>query len=683
MNISFVHLRVHSAYSFGVSIAPVASLALAAKAAGMPALALTDHHGLYGLPALVWACREHDLQPIIGCEVSLAVEVEWGMERPPHFARNWVIPRLILLAETPVGYRNLLQIVQQLRVPEGERRSQNPALRYAVLAKNATGLIVLSGSWDGLLPQAWLAGGEEGVRRVLRSLRRILSPQQLRIEVQDHGWPIQRKMNRDLLQLARQWALPVVATHTVCAVREEDQAARAAMVVHAARGGEAASWRFFNHDCALLSVQAMRQRFAELPAALAETVRIAERCSQATSSFCFSPSLPAAPLPVGREEHHHLRDLSYRGARIRYADPLPQEVQQRLEEELATVFSLGMTTYLLIVADVVRYAHRMGIACGPGRGSAAGSLLVYTLGITDVDPIQCDLLFARFLHAERKGFPDIDLDVDDRRRPELLSYLKTQYGEENVAQMVAFGSWTPRLALQALAPQCKVSKELLKQWLQWIPRTSTTLEVAFQSAPAFRRQLEEPVYTTLRTFLQHWVGLPRQVVTHPAGVIITSRSLVEQFPLEVGTHAMWRIQYDMHVLRKLGFLKLDILGLRHLAILDSIRSVQSHIPDGDAATYQLLARGDTVGLFQVESPGMRRLLRTIRPTRLDDLMDILALHRPGTQAYANRYLRFPKSQRPGSSVEGGGSPRCSRGSGSPPLYAWGADIPGTGYGYGP
>ncbi|WP_147675144.1 DNA polymerase III subunit alpha [Numidum massiliense] len=647
---SFVHLHVHTPFSLLDGAAPIPRLVTQAKKLGMDYLALTDHGVLHGVVPFYRLCEKVGIQPIIGCEVYVA-KGRMSDRVPPKTEK---IHHLVLLAENAIGYRNLLQLSSEAHL---RGFYYKPRVDKQILRQYSEGLIALSSCLAGEVNHALLNGEVARGRELAEEYRDIFGSDNFFLELQDHGLPEQKVVNRRLIALSEQTGIPLVATNDVHYVDRADRAAHDCLLCigTGAKLSDRERLRFASDQYYLKSGAEMASLFRHVPEALANTVRIARRC-QLTLDFD-QIVLPAFPLPQGRTAAGTLKELAYRGAERRYGE-VDDAVKSRLDHELRVIDEMGFNDYFLIVWDFVRYAHERGIATGPGRGSAAGSLVSYCLRITDIDPLKYNLLFERFLNPGRRTMPDIDIDFNYERRDEVIQYVIDKYGADRVAQIATFGTLAPRAAVRDVGRVMGLAYKQVDQVAKCIPNApGMTMEKAFAASPDLKalvaRGSEEEALIGRARQLE---GFPRHVSTHAAGVVIAPESLTRYVPLMRGSdgdHVL--TQYPMEDLEAIGLLKMDFLGLRNLTVIErTIASIEAHtgervsfaaIGDDDRQTYDMLARGDTTGVFQLESAGMRRVLRELQPTRFEDVIAVLALYRPGPMEHIGEYIEARHGRR--------------------------------------
>ncbi|MBX6377172.1 MAG: DNA polymerase III subunit alpha, partial [Clostridia bacterium] len=647
MRQEFVHLHVHSEYSLLDGAARVAELPQRARELGMAAVALTDHGVMYGAVEFYKACRQHEVRPVLGCEVYVAPRSRFDREprvddRPYH---------LVLLAEDEVGYRNLVRLVSLASL---EGFYYKPRVDKELLAAHARGLVCLTGCLGGEVPRLLQEGREEEARRAAGQYLEIFGRDHFFVEVQDHGLEVERRLNPRLVALARELGVGVVATNDAHYLRRDDAAAHDVLL--SIQTGKALDdpqrLRFPNDEFYLKSPEEMAERFRDLPEALVNSVAIAERCR---FDFRFGEiKLPRYELPEGYDAAGYLRKLCEERFPQRYPDG-PGEARERLDYELRVIEQMGYAGYFLIVWDFIHYARSRGIAVGPGRGSAAGSLVAYVLGITDIDPLRHHLLFERFLNPERVSMPDMDIDFDDQRRGEVIEYVVRKYGSDRVAQIITFGRMLARAVVRDVGRALGLGYAEVDRIAKMVPaQLGMTLERALEANPELRdAQDADPTVRRLLDLARRLEGLPRHASVHAAGVVIARDPLMEDVPLQQMADGVVVTQFPMNVLEELGLLKFDFLGLRTLSVLEETRRLVrettgedldlTRLPLDDPDTYEALGRGETAGVFQLESGGMRDMLRDLRPTCIEDIIAAVALYRPGPMENIPDFVRAKHS----------------------------------------
>jgi len=648
------HLHVHSEYSLLDGACKIDALAQRAAGFGQPALGLTDHGVMNGAVELFKACAKHDLKPIFGCELYL---VDDRRARPTgRFERN----HLTLLAQNDAGYRNLVKL-SSAGFLEGLHRGK-PTVDMELLATHGEGIIVLTGCLQGRLARRIVEGRPADARAHADDLLNAFGPEQVYFEVQRNGLPEQDAANEGVVALARELGRPLVGTADVHYLRREDYRDHGALLcVQTKSTLKAPKMSFDRNEFFLKSSAEMAEAFAPWPEAVTTTLEIAERCS--VELELGKQLIPRYPTSDGRPEGEELRRLVGEGLRARYGDPPPAEAVARAEMELGVIERMGYSAYFLIVWDFVRFAKEEGIAVGPGRGSAAGSIVSYCLAITDVDPLAYDLLFERFLNPERVSMPDIDIDFSVRGRERVIRYVTEKYGRDAVAQIVTFGKMLPRAATRdaarVLGHEYGIGDRLAKLIPDPIMGRAPSFEDCLKDGEPLRGAYDaEPVAREIVDLAKGLEGIVRNSSIHAAAVVIADRPLTDIVPLQLaeagtgpdGAKAYRTVtQYSMKPIEDIGLLKMDFLGLRNLDVIEDALDIiarslgerpdMTTLPLDDERTYEMLARGDSVGVFQFESEGMREALKKVCPTEFDDLVALVALYRPGAMDQIPAYAR--------------------------------------------
>jgi len=641
---NFVHLHLHTDYSLLDGACEIGELTTEAARRGMPAVAVTDHGNLFAAANFYHQAMTHGVKPIIGCEVYVAPDSHKNRgtdaERSNH---------LVLLCENEQGYRNLIQLVSTGFL---EGFYYKPRVDHELLAQHSQGLIALSACLRGEVADALLAEKYDQARANAYRLRDIFGKGNFFLEVQDQGLDIEPRINRDLVKLSRESGIPLVATNDCHYLTKSD--AHAQEVLLCIQTGKTMSdgqrMKFATDQFYFKTAEEMAQVFRELPDAIARTVAIAERCNVKIQRV--SNPFPEFKVPEGETTDSYFEKVAREGfqLRVRQLERLAEQhrlrhpladYERRLSDEIRMIQKMRFAGYFLIVWDFIRYARSQGVPVGPGRGSAAGSLVSYALQITDVDPLQYDLLFERFLNPERISMPDIDIDFCMRRRGEVIDYVHKTYGEKSVAQIITFGTMAAKAVLKDVGRALDMPYGEVDKIAKLVPATlNIELKDALKQTPQLEalRQSDERVRELVEVALR-LEGLARHASTHAAGVVISPQPLTDIVPLYKSNKEEIATQYDMNALERIGLLKMDFLGLTTLTVLDdAVRLIQqnrgvdvdlSTLALADPAVYALFSRGDTTGIFQFESHGMRDILKRYQPTRLEDLTALNALYRPG------------------------------------------------------
>jgi DNA polymerase-3 subunit alpha len=641
---NFVHLHLHTDYSLLDGACEIGELTAEAARRGMPAVAVTDHGNLFAAANFFHQAGTHGVKPIIGCEVYVAPDNHKNRgsdaERSNH---------LVLLAENEEGYHNLIQLVSTGFL---DGFYYKPRVDHDLLQQHSKGLIALSACLRGEVADALLSDKYDQAKTNAYRLRDIFGKGNFFLEVQDQGMEIETRINRDLVKLSRETGIPLVATNDCHYLTRSD--AHAQEVLMCIQTGKTMSdgqrMKFATDQFYFKTAEEMVQVFRELPDAVSRTVTIADRCNvkiqRVTNPF------PEFKVPDGYTTDSYFEKVVREGflTRAPMLERLSGEnrlrhplsvYESRLTSEIEMIKKMRFAGYFLIVWDFIHYARAQGVPVGPGRGSAAGSLVSYALHITDVDPLQYDLLFERFLNPERVSLPDIDIDFCMRRRGEVIDYVRQKYGDKSVAQIITFGTMAAKAVLKDAGRALDMPYGEVDRLAKMVPTTlNISLEDALKQSPQLdsMREKDERVKELIEVALR-LEGLARHASTHAAGVVISPRPLTEIVPLYKSNKDEISTQYDMNALERIGLLKMDFLGLTTLTVLsDAVKLIKQNrgieidldaLPLDDEASYKIFARGDTTGIFQFESHGMRDILRRYQPTRLEDLTALNALYRPG------------------------------------------------------
>ena len=630
---AFAHLHVHTEYSLLDGASRVKELIRRTKELGMDSVAITDHGVMYGAVRFYKEAKAQGVHPVIGCEVYLAP----GMRQERAEVDGTRYYHLILLAENKTGYRNLVELISLANI---EGYYYKPRIDKELLRQYHEGVIALSACVAGEIPQAILRGNNERAEALVAEYVEIFGQNNFFLEIQDHGLPEEKTVNRALRELAKKYDIGLVATNDVHYVHANDSEFHDILLcVQTGRTiNDPDRMRFSGPDYYLKSEEEMAALFADYPEALENTARIAARCQV---DFTFGElQLPFYPLPEHFEsDDAYLRALCEERLSSRYAD-VTDEIRTRLDYELDVIHGMGYASYFLIVWDFINYARGHGVEVGPGRGSAAGSIVAYLLGITNIDPLRYALLFERFLNPERVSMPDIDIDFDDINRGRVISYVKERYGEDHVAQIATFGTMGAKGAIRDVGRVLEMSFSEVSAITKLVPaELNITLERALKESSDFRRLYDEDESVRRVIDLARRIeGLPRNISIHAAGVVIAKEPLASQVPVWVSEGTLVT-EFDKDDVEALGLLKMDFLGLRTLTIIaDTVRHVcASHgieldvdaIPLVDEKTSQMLCNGDTGAVFQMESAGMTNLVKDLQPKGFVDLIPTVALYRPG------------------------------------------------------
>ncbi|MBR2583152.1 MAG: DNA polymerase III subunit alpha [Oscillospiraceae bacterium] len=636
---SFVHLHVHSEYSLLDGACRIDALAKRVKEMGQTAVALTDHGVMYGAVAFYKACRAAGVKPIIGCEVYVAPR---GMTDKEH-GRDNDYSHLILLCKNETGYRNLCYLVS-MAFTEGFYI--RPRIDWALLREHAEGLVCLSGCLAGEIQQKIIHDDYAGAKERALWLREVFG-EDFYLEIQDHGIREERVAARGCDRIRRETGIPLVLTNDAHYVARDDAYNQdVLMCIQMGRTvDDPVRMKFETQEFFLKDEAEMRALYPDWQEAADNTVKIAEKCA---FDFAFGHyHLPRFKLPAGEDSSAaYLRKLCEKGFAERYGDR--PEVREQLDYELGVIEKMGFVDYFLIVQDFINYAKRQDIPVGPGRGSAAGSVVSYCLHITDVDPIKYSLFFERFLNPERVSMPDIDVDFCVNRRGEVIDYVTRLYGADHVAQIVTFGTMAARMAIRDVARALDISYAEADTAAKQIPSTlNMTIDEALRLSKPLKELYDgDEKMKKLIDTARALEGMPRHASTHAAGVVITERPVYEYVPLAKNDESVV-CQYQMTTLEELGLLKMDFLGLRNLTVLkDAEDMVRRHtpdfridaVPDDDKETFRMLSEGKTSGVFQLESAGMTGVCTSLKPQSIEDITAVIALYRPGPMDSIPRFI---------------------------------------------
>ena len=637
----FTHLHLHTEYSLLDGACSIKPLVARLKELGMDACAVTDHGVMYGVVDFYRACKDAGIHPVIGCEVYVCPDMD---EKQSAFREY---SHLVLLCENNEGYKNLSRLVS-----EGFTRGfyYRPRVDYKLLEKYSGGLIALSACLSGDLPKLLLDGRDNEARQVAQKYLDIFGRGNFFVELQDHGIPEEKQVLPRLVKLAREMDIPLVITNDCHYLTADD--AEAQEVLMCIQTGKTLSdpnrMKMTTRELYVKSEAEMRALFPNFPDAIENTAKIAARCNV---EFDFSTThLPKFPLPEGETDAlAYLRALCEKGLRERYGEGR-EDARERMEYELGVISGMGYVDYFLIVWDFIHYARTHGVGVGPGRGSGAGSIVAYCLGITAIDPIQYNLLFERFLNPERVSMPDIDVDFDYERRGQVIDYVRRRYGQDHVAQIITFGTMAARAVIRDVGRVMDLSYQETDRLAKLVPfELGMTLERALSLSTELRRIYEgdERVREVIDT-AKKLEGMPRNASTHAAGVLITSEPVVNYVPLQTNDDVV-TTQFPMGTLEALGLLKMDFLGLRTLnVIMDTIALAikagaepfkSEDIPLDDPGVYKLISDGDTDGVFQLESAGMKQFLTNMKPENFEDVIAAISLYRPGPMESIPRYIQ--------------------------------------------
>lgn len=657
----FVHLHVHSEYSMLDGACRVSDMVAAAAGQSMPAVAITDHGVMYGVVPFYQAAKDKGVKPIIGCEVYITDGSRF--DRKTETSARSHANHLVLLATNEIGYRNLVRLVS---VAHLEGFYYKPRIDKEILGRHSEGLIGMTACLKGEVPSRLVADDEKGALALAGQYADIFGKDRFFLEVQDHLIPDQRKANKAMVGLARKTGLGLVATNDVHYLKQEHAEAHEVLLCLQTQTvmSDPKRMRYASSEFYFKTGDEMAALFREIPDAISNTVRIAERCNV---EFSFGQlHFPQFQVPPPQSQKDYLCRLCEEGLSRLYGvrnprdpgTPREKELVERYRFELGVIEKTGFINYFLVVWDFIHFAKTHGIPVGPGRGSGAGSLVAYLLGITGIDPLQYGLIFERFLNPERVSPPDFDIDFCQTRRGEVIEYVKDKYGRDNCAQIITFGSLGAKTVIRDVGRALELSFAECDKLAKMVPEDpKITLQKALESNPEFKKAYE--TNENCKRILDYGFvleGLYRNAGTHAAGVVIGEKPLIEIVPLARDKEGQIITQYSMEPIGKIGLLKMDFLGLKTLTVIqeavDLVRQNRGEtididkIPVDDPKTYELFQRGDTVGVFQFESGGMRDLMSKLGPTKIDELIAMNALYRPGAMQYIDSYINRKHGREP-------------------------------------
>ena len=642
----FVHLHLHSEYSLLDGACRISEIPAAAKRAGHTACAITDHGAMYGAVAFYRACKKEGIKPIIGCEVYVAPGDRHVREHSA-FANSY---HLVLLCKNEIGYRNLIYLVSEAFVSGFYSK---PRIDMELLKSHHEGLIALSACLAGYIPRHIMSGEYDKAEKYALEMKELFG-EDFYLEVQDHGLPDQKTVNSAIFSMAEKLSIETVATNDVHYLRRADCEAQAILLCiqtgSCIKDGRPIG--FETDEFYYKETWEMERLFPDHPEAIANTAKVAEKCN---FDFEFGHTyLPGYTCPNGEDPGQYLKTLATEGlsrreaaGEVSYELHPKEEYLSRVEYELGVIDKMGYSRYYLIVWDFVNYSKSVGIPVGPGRGSGAGSLVAYLVGITDIDPMRFDLLFERFLNPERVSMPDFDIDFCYNRRDEAIQYVRDKYGADHTSQIITFGTMAARAAVRDVGRALGLSYGEVDAVARLIPQDlNMTLDEAMKSKELREMYDASPDVRRLIDTARRLEGMPRHASTHAAGVVITEKPVTDYVPVALN-NGVTVTQYDMTTVADLGLLKFDFLALRYLTVIDNAeKQIKqrlpdfsiAHIPLDDKKTYALISKGNTDGVFQLESPGMKQTLMQLRPEHIDDIIAAIALFRPGPMSSIPKYI---------------------------------------------
>lgn len=644
---TFTHLHIHTQYSLLDGFCKMKDLVSRTKELGMQAIAITDHGVMFGVIDFYKECKKQGIKPIIGCEIYTT---ERSMaDRDAKLDRSSY--HLVLLAENNKGYQNLAKIVS---IAYTDGFYYKPRVDNSVLRKYSEGIIALTGCIAGKVPQKIIKDDLVGAKKELEELIDIFGKNNVYVELQDHGIFEEKKSNEQLVKLAKEYGLKLVATNDAHYVKKEDAYHHDILlcIQTASTYDDPNRMRFENDEFYVKSEEEMLSLFPYAPEAIANTAEVAERCNVEFEFHNYH--LPKYALPEGYDNSKiYLRELCEKGCMEKYGS-IDDSLKARLDYELGVIDKMGFNDYFLIVWDFIKYAKDHNIAVGPGRGSAAGSVVSYSLNITEIDPLKYNLIFERFLNEERVSMPDIDVDFCIENRHKVLEYVVEKYGESNVSQIITFGTLGAKQAIKDVGRSLGMSYADCDKVAKEIPtHVGTTIDSAISESAELRKMIDEdPAIANLVEVAKALEGCPRHSSTHAAGVVIADRPVSDYVPLYVNDGNV-ATQYVMTTIEELGLLKMDFLGLRNLTVIkDALNSIKQSqgidldlrtIPLDDPEVYNVISRGDTLGVFQLESAGITAFMQNLQPDCIEDIIAGISLFRPGPMQYIDSYVASKKN----------------------------------------
>ena len=640
----FTHLHVHSHYSLLDGLPKIDQLLDYVKELGMDSVALTDHGVMYGAVEFYKKAKAKGIKPIIGVELYMAFE-KLTDKRPNIDSKR---DHILLFAKTDQGYKNLVKLVS---IAHLDGYYYKPRIDEETLQKYGEGLIGTSGCINGRVPKLLLAGKDEEAEAAAKRLESYFGKGNYFIELQNHpNIPEQGKANEKLVKLSKKLDIPLIATNDIHYLRKEDAEAQDVLMLinTGADINDAERLSMTHEDFSMKSPEQMAEEFKDYPEAIENTHKIADMCN--VNIELGKTKLPKFPIPEGKTDMEYLEELCWAGIEKRYTKDDPKVIE-RLKYELSVVGKTGFAGYFLIVQDFVNWAKQNRIVVGPGRGSAGGSIIAYLSGITNVDPLKHNLLFERFLNPERISMPDIDMDFADRRRDEVIEYVAQKYGRDHVAQIITFGTMAARAVIRDVGRALQYTYSYCDQMAKLIP-LGMDLDETLEKVDEFKERYEtDPMATKLINLGKKLEGVARHASTHACGVVISADPLTDSVPIQHPKESETGIltQFEGHSIEDLGLLKMDFLGLKNLTIIEdtlariyvlhnNLKIDLDKIPDDDEMTFELLQQAITTSVFQLESDGMKRYLKELRPSKFDDITAMVALYRPGPMQFIPDYI---------------------------------------------
>ena len=644
---AFTHLHVHTEYSLLDGAARIKRVVAHAKELGMTSLAITDHGAMFGVIDFYKECKKQGVKPIIGCEVYTAARKMTDKEPDKDKYQG----HLVLLAKNETGYKNLIKLVSAGYI---KGYYYKPRIDKDILREHSEGLIALSACLAGNIQNYLLRDYYEGAKKEAEELLEIFGEGNFFLEIQDQGLEEEAFIKPGLIRLSQELGIPMVATNDVHYVKQEDAEAHDVLlaVQTATSINDENRMRFANDQFYLKSEEEMRKIFASMPEVIDNTQIVADACNL---EFEFGQyHLPEFIAPDGKDNKTYLRELCAAGLRERYGENPESSLEERLDYELSTIESMGYVEYFLIVWDFINYAKENGIMVGPGRGSAAGSLVAYCLKITDIDPIRYNLIFERFLNPERVSMPDIDIDFCYERRPEVIEYVTRKYGEDKVCQIITFGTMKAKQAVRDVGRALDVSYAETDAIAKAIPfDLGMTIQKALETNPELKAMYDSDANARqVIDMAKSLEGMPRHASTHAAGVVISKAPIDEYVPMYLSDKGP-ATQFPMTTIEELGLLKMDFLGLRNLTVIrDALELIkQNHgvtidfakMGYDDPGVYEMISHGNTGGVFQLESQGMTQFMKNLKPTCFEDIVAGISLYRPGPMDSIPKYIENKKN----------------------------------------